>query len=224
MFNGLNDPADAKAMRRPPQNTDAEEWVLAALMLDNSLGDEPAIQRLKPGDFYRDAHQRIFAVIADRFAANKPVDAMLVRDDLERLGQLDGAGGIEGLASIVNSVPHAANGAYHAEIVKQKATVRRVIEIAGDLIDDGYSNEFTAEQLVERRWSQGPQRPESRPPRDAKARRGVQFSQARPDVHRRHPGPDCRPDHRQRPPAAKTRGDPVHGDRPDQSHRGRQGR
>ena len=100
-------------------------------------------------DFYRDAHQVIYAAIRELYDKNKGIDAVTLAEELKLRGQFDQVGGDDTLTEIVTSVPHAANGKYYAEIVKQKATNRQLIESATEIIRDGYSNQFTAQELLE---------------------------------------------------------------------------
>ena len=100
-------------------------------------------------DFYRDAHQVIYRAIRDLYDLGKAVDAVTLSDELTRRDQYKQIGGDEMLLEIANSVPHAANVKYHAEIVRQKSISRQLIQSATDIIRDGYSNLFTAQQLLE---------------------------------------------------------------------------
>ena len=104
---------------------------------------------LRPEDFYRDAHQIIYAAIRELYDKNKGIDAVTLAEELKLRGQFEQVGGDDTLTEIVTSVPHAANGKYYAEIVKQKATNRQLIESATEIIRDGYSNQFTAQELLE---------------------------------------------------------------------------
>jgi replicative DNA helicase len=132
----------------PPQNLEAERSVLGGILLDNEVLHE-IVGFLSVEDFYRDAHQVIFRAIRDLYDLGKPVDAVTLSDELTRRDQYKQIGGDEMLLEIANSVPHAANVKYHAEIVRQKSISRQLIQSATDIIRDGYSNLFTAQQLLE---------------------------------------------------------------------------
>ena len=134
--------------RLPPQNLEAERKVLGGVLLDNDMLHE-IVQILKPDDFYRDAHQTIYRAICDLYDQGKAVDAVTLADELIRRDQFESAGGDDTLEEILNSVPHAANSVYHAEIVREKAVSRRLIEGATEIIRDGYSNRMTAKELLE---------------------------------------------------------------------------
>ncbi|MFO0889852.1 MAG: replicative DNA helicase [Isosphaeraceae bacterium] len=132
----------------PPQNLEAERSVLGGILLDNEVMHDVA-QFLTPDDFYREAHQTIYRAISDLYDQGKAVDAVTLADELIRRDQYKLVGGDEILMEIANSVPHAANAKYHAEIVRQKSISRQLIQGATDIIRDGYSNLYTAQQLLE---------------------------------------------------------------------------
>ncbi len=134
--------------RLPPQHLEAERGVLGSILLDNEVMHDIVVF-LRAEDFYRDAHQVIYAAIRDLYDKNKGIDAVTLAEELKLRGQFEQVGGDDTLTEIVASVPHAANGKYYAEIVKQKATNRQLIESATEIIRDGYSNQFTAQELLE---------------------------------------------------------------------------
>ena len=134
--------------RLPPQHLEAERGVLGSILLDNEVMHDIVVF-LRAEDFYRDAHQVIYAAIRDLYDKNKGIDAVTLAEELKLRGQFEQVGGDDTLTEIVTSVPHAANGKYYAEIVKQKATNRQLIESATEIIRDGYSNQFTAQELLE---------------------------------------------------------------------------
>ncbi|MGO9599025.1 MAG: replicative DNA helicase [Isosphaeraceae bacterium] len=150
---GTGNPPQARASSAlgdhlPPQNLEAERWLLGGILLDNDVLHEVA-QFLTADDFYRDAHQIIYRAISDLYSLGKAVDAVTLADELTRRDQYKQIGGDELLLEITNSVPHAANAKYHAEIVRQKSIGRQLIQSATEIIRDGYSNLYTAQQLLE---------------------------------------------------------------------------
>lgn len=136
------------ADRLPPQNLDAERSVLGGILLDNDILHD-IVSFLTPDDFYRDAHQLIYRSIREMYDEGKAIDAVTLADELDRKGQLEQVGGDDGLSEIANSVPHAANARFHAEIVRQKSVSRQLIQSATEIIRDGYSNLYTSQQLLE---------------------------------------------------------------------------
>ncbi len=134
--------------RLPPQNLEAEQGVLGSILLDNDVLHE-IVTFLNIQDFYRDKHQILFQAILDLYDQGKAIDAITLADELSRRDQFQAVGGDETLAQILDTVPHAANGRYYAEIVRQKAIARQLIESANEILRDGYSNNYTAEELLE---------------------------------------------------------------------------
>ncbi len=140
--------SSSAADRLPPQNLDAERSVLGGILLDNDVLHD-VVGFLTPDDFYRDAHQIVYRAIREMYDEGKAVDAVTLGDELDRKGELERIGGDDGLLEIANSVPHAANARFHAEIVRQKSVSRQLIQSATEIIQDGYSNLFTSQQLLE---------------------------------------------------------------------------
>lgn len=138
----------APGERLPPQNLEAERSVLGSILLDNEpLHD--IVMFLRADDFYRDAHQVIYGAVRDLYDHGKAIDAVTLAEELKKRGQFDQVGGHDILTEVVESVPTAANARYYANIVKEKATNRLLIESATEIIRDGYSNQFTAQELLE---------------------------------------------------------------------------
>jgi replicative DNA helicase len=145
---GKGDTPPLLSDRLPPQNLEAEQGVLGSILQDNDVLHE-VVPLLTVEDFYRDTHQTLYRAIRDLYDLGKAVDGITLADELTRRDQLQSVGGAEALADIQNSVPHAANARYYAEIVRQKSISRQLIEGANEILREGYSNNFTAEQLLE---------------------------------------------------------------------------
>ncbi len=141
----IEGPAD----RLPPQHLEAERGVLGSCLLDNQVIDDIMEQmNLQPNDFYRDAHESTWGHILKLWNAGTPIDGQTISESLQRAGIYRRLGGDEFLESLVNSVPHAANGLYHAHIVRQKSINRKLMEAANTIITNGYSNQYTAGELL----------------------------------------------------------------------------
>jgi replicative DNA helicase len=134
--------------RLPPQNLEAELRVLGALLLDNEMLHE-VIPILKVEDFYRDTHQVLYRAILEIYDLGKAVDAIILIDELTRKGEFEKAGGDETIRKALEETPSAANAKYHAQIVKQMAVSRALIEGANQILRDGYSKNFTADELLQ---------------------------------------------------------------------------
>jgi replicative DNA helicase len=139
----------ADRLRLPPHSAEAERSLLGGLMLDQRAWDNVA-DVVSSDDLYRADHRHIFAAIVALSERDQPADAVTVRDYLEQLGELQAAGGAEYLAQIVEDTSSAANIRAYAEIVRDKALLRRLIEVGGDISASAYETEGRmASELVD---------------------------------------------------------------------------
>lgn len=136
--------------RVPPQNLDAERSVLGGVLLDNDALDD-VVGILKPADFYREAHRKIFEAMLfiTQKPVREPIDRVTLKDALVELGTLEQAGGEDFVDLLDKIVPSASNLAYYARIVNGKARTRRLIEAAHHIAAMGYEAQVPVEQLVE---------------------------------------------------------------------------
>jgi replicative DNA helicase len=112
----------------PPQNIEAEESVLGAMLVaERALTRVIDEVKLKPDDFYLDKHRLIFSTAHDLYAASKPVDELTVSEALTQSGRLEDAGGRDYVSSLAASVPAAGNAKHYAEIVQQNSLLRRLL-------------------------------------------------------------------------------------------------
>ena len=119
-------------LRVPPHSTEAEQSVLGGLLLDNLAWDRAA-DLLTESDFYRHEHRLIYAAIAQLVAASKPADVITVFEVLQRLGQAEDCGGLPYLNALAQSVPSAANVRRYAEIVRERAVLRKLISASDEI-------------------------------------------------------------------------------------------
>ena len=136
------------ADRLPPQNIEAEQGVLGALLFDAEVMHD-IIPMLKAEDFYRDAHQILYRTIRELYDQGTPLDLIILKDELTRRDMFDAIGGDETLVRISESVVHSANATFHAKIVREKSIGRQVIEISNENLKDVYSSNMTGDQLLE---------------------------------------------------------------------------
>jgi replicative DNA helicase len=123
--------------RTPPQAIEAEQSVLGAMMLSkDAIAD--VVEVIKPGDFYRPAHQLIYDSVLDLYARGEPADAVTVSAELTRTGQLNRVGGAPYLHTLISLVPTAANAGYYAAIVADRATLRRLVTAGTRIVQMGY--------------------------------------------------------------------------------------
>ncbi|WP_188066669.1 replicative DNA helicase [Brevibacillus brevis] len=141
--------------RIPPQNVDAEQSVLGAIFLAKDAL-ETASEILQPDDFYKTAHQRIFAAMVDLYDKGEPVDIVTVTAELQDKKLLDEVGGVTYLTELSSAVPTAANIEYYANIVLEKSGLRRIIKAATKIATDGYDADSSQELLAvaEQRFSE----------------------------------------------------------------------
>ncbi|MBI3945723.1 MAG: replicative DNA helicase [Armatimonadetes bacterium] len=135
--------------RVPPQSLEAEQATLGAMLLERAA-IERAGEILIAEDFYREAHRLVFQAAADLSDRNEPVDLTTLAAELENRGHLEQAGGRPYLASLLDAVPTAAHVEYYARIVADKAMLRRLIGAATDIIEEGYGEVDSAEEVVDR--------------------------------------------------------------------------
>jgi replicative DNA helicase len=134
--------------RLPPQNVEAEQFVLGAILLENEA-IAAVIEVLSPNDFYKDAHKKIFTAMLDLYERNEPIDLVTLTEQLNKKDQLEAVGGASYLSTIVNMVPTSANARYHAKIVKEKAILRNLITTATEIISMSYDTEQDVNELLD---------------------------------------------------------------------------
>ncbi len=133
----------------PPQNLDAEQSVLGAMLIDKEAVVK-AIEILRPEDFYRDANGHIFQAIINLFDRNEPVDLITLTEELRQTGLLDQVGGVSYVAGLVNSVPTSANIEHYAAIIEEKSLLRKLIGVSTRIAQMGYEAEEEVESLLDK--------------------------------------------------------------------------
>jgi replicative DNA helicase len=124
----------------PPQEIEAEQSVIAAILICGWLTDDVS-EILRPEDFYRWQHQTIYRAALEMSRANEKVDILTVSQKLRGLKQLEDAGGYEYLYQLVNDYPGSYNAVYHAKLVKQAAISRKAIAVGRRLVEAGFDRE-----------------------------------------------------------------------------------
>ena len=123
--------------RVPPQNIEAEQSVLGAMLIDKEAIAK-ATEILSAEDFYREAHRVIFSAMLEVYNKNEAVDMITVTDILRRDNKLEDVGGIAYITSLANVVLTAANVKYHAEIVAEKSVLRQLVKVSTEIAAMGY--------------------------------------------------------------------------------------
>ena len=133
----------------PPQNLDAEESVLGAMMLaPGAIGAVSEI--VDASDFYRESHARIYRAALALYAKGEPVDAITLVDELEERGELEAAGGRVRIHELAALVPATANAAHYARIVREMATLRGLISAGSEIARLGWERPGETNDLVDR--------------------------------------------------------------------------
>lgn len=123
--------------RLPPQDVHAEQSVIGGMLLSkDAIAD--CVEGLKGVDFYRPAHELIYDAILDLYSRGEPADAITVSDELTKRGDLTRVGGQAYLHQLISEVPTAANAGYYAEIVAERAVLRRLVDAGTKIVQMGY--------------------------------------------------------------------------------------
>lgn len=140
-------------LKVPPQNLEAEQSVLGSLLLDKDAIIKTA-DILTSDDFYRGDHAIIFQAMLKLFSQHRPIDVLTVTDILESQKKLQDIGGASYLTTLVNSVPSAAHLVHYADIVHQKAMLRRLISAASNITQMGYNETENIDILLDKAESE----------------------------------------------------------------------
>jgi len=134
--------------RVPPQNLEAEESVLGAILLENEAINQ-AVETLSADDFYREAHRTLFRAMVELSDRNQPVDAITLTDALRAKGKLEEVGGPAYIAELAIRVPTAANVAHYARIVREKAVLRSLASVATDIASGAYDGQSNVDEFLD---------------------------------------------------------------------------
>ena len=137
------------SLKTPPHSIEAEQSVLGGLMLDNESWDRVG-DKVTSDDFYNPAHRKLFDCIQMLAQDSNPFDPITVAEELDRKGELDESGGMAYLTELVESIPSVANLRAYAEIVYERAVLRRLISASQRIADAAYTPEgLKADDIVE---------------------------------------------------------------------------
>lgn len=132
------DASNIAALKVPPHSVDAEQAVLGGLMLDNTEWDNLA-DVLLAEDFYRPEHQLIFGVMSQQSEANSPIDVVTLVESLNSRNELESAGGLDYLSELAGNARGTANIHAYADIIRERAILRRLISVANGIANSGYN-------------------------------------------------------------------------------------
>src|SRR4051794_22174136 len=133
----------------PPQNLDAEESVLGAMMLSESA-IEATSNEIDAGDFYRESHAKIYRAALELYQQGQPVDAITVADKLDERGELEEVGGKQRIHEIATLVPATSNAGHYARIVREMATLRGLTVVGEQIQRLGWDRPGETPELVDR--------------------------------------------------------------------------
>jgi len=133
----------------PPQNLEAEQSVLGATLIEREAIGK-TIEVLSESDFYKESHREIYSAILDLFEKNEPVDLVTIAEELRSRGKLDQIGGPAYITALINSVPTAGNVEYYAKIVREKSTLRDLINAAIHIVAQGYESTEDVDVILDR--------------------------------------------------------------------------
>ena len=140
--------AKKNAHRLPPHNLEAEESLLSAILIDNTMLPD-VLELLGPEDFYKTAHQKIFSAVIDLFDRDEPVDLVTLANLLNEQGVLDRIGGAGYLAGLVDTAPMAVNARHYANIIHGKACLRRLIEKANVIAKKCFEDRGDIDEVID---------------------------------------------------------------------------
>jgi len=144
----LSEPVDLSVLEKaPPHDLDAERAVLGALLREPELCDEVVLVLRDPDDFYHDAHKRIFSHLMKMRSDNSKIDLLLLVNNLRTTDELDLIGGHHYLGELMTSVPISAHAVHYAKIVREKATLRKLIHAGSNIVRDAYAEKHTQDLL-----------------------------------------------------------------------------
>ncbi|MBL0700711.1 MAG: replicative DNA helicase [Desulfosarcina sp.] len=138
---------DTSLYKLPPQNIEAEENLISAILLDNDVLND-VVEVVAPDDFYRSSHKVIYEAITELYSKNEPVDLITLTNILKECGKLDEVGGATYIAGIVDTVPLAVNAQYYAKIIHDKACLRRLIEKANEISRRCYEDRGDVDEVI----------------------------------------------------------------------------
>jgi replicative DNA helicase len=141
-------PADISLEKGLPHNLEAERCVLGAIILDNSLIDQ-AVEIIRPDDFYLANHRLIFDQMLALSEKSEGIDLVTLSELLSQTGQLENIGGASYVSSLVDGVPRLTNLANYAQIIREKATLRRLIKSSTAIITECYEQQQDVDSILD---------------------------------------------------------------------------
>jgi replicative DNA helicase len=131
-----------------PNNLEAERSILGAILLDDKAV-LTVFETLKSQDFYLESHRRVFEKMLQLMNNSRPIDLVTLKEELQRANEIESVGGAAYLASLTDGLPRAMNIEHYARIVKEKSTLRRLIQVSNETMVRSYQDEESAEEVLQ---------------------------------------------------------------------------
>lgn len=131
-----------------PSNLDAERSVLGAILLDNNALN-PAVEHLRPEDFFMEQHRRVFTQMIALGESQQAIDLVTLTEELHRRGDLEASGGAPYLAALADGMPRVSNVEHYARIVKEKAMLRNLIHATHNIQQRAFEGEDGADAILD---------------------------------------------------------------------------
>jgi replicative DNA helicase len=142
-------PSGGPLERTPPHNLEAEMSVLGSCLIDPDAIIKIA-DKLKPEDFYKEAHGKIYAAMLELYERREPIDVLAVTNKLKEQNTLEEVGGAATVTSLAAAVPTAGHVMHYAQIVQRKATLRRLISVAAEITTLGFEEDADVEETLDK--------------------------------------------------------------------------
>jgi replicative DNA helicase len=141
--------SDLSLDKLPPQNIEAEQSVLGAIMIENDAFDKASELGLIAEDFYKESHRKIFNAMIELSEKGEPIDLITISEELRKRNEINTIGGEEYLSTIASQTPTTANIRYHTKIIKEKALLRALIRSTSEIANMVYEEGLEADELVD---------------------------------------------------------------------------
>ena len=140
--------ADISLEKVLPNNLEAERSILGAVLLDDNAAIS-VFENLKSQDFYLESHRRIFETMIQLTNNSQPIDLVTLKEELQRANELESVGGAAYIAGLTDGLPRAMNIEHYAQIVREKSTLRRLIQISNETMARSYQDQESAEEILQ---------------------------------------------------------------------------
>jgi replicative DNA helicase len=140
--------ADISLEKTLPHNLEAERSILGAVLLDEQAL-HTVFETVKAQDFYLEGHRRVFEKMLQLMDNSRPIDLITLKEELQRAGELESTGGAAYLAGLTDGLPRALNIGHYARIVKEKSTLRRLIQVSSETMSRSYRDEDPTEEILQ---------------------------------------------------------------------------